>query len=441
MKKRVIKGVLLSMIFLLFSSGSFASSSEKYTYNEAVNDALEKSDVVEELEDQLESLEESYDDLKEGMEIRMPLMTEDGPVMGPNGLYYTTIDRDLEEYNDFERLYEKSEDEDEVLTSIEEGLLYTYQQVYGSEPDLTKTEIFESFIQTRDLPLIELKSSINQLKNQIDVTPKSLESQVRALYDSILDLQNTLKFQLKYEEVLKKQMKDAEAKYNVGQISAIALEEKEVAYQKSVLNNNKLERQLMNLERQLKQLCGLSLDQEIVLSSNLYTFTVPELEAFDYYQKLALRNRVEVMNAREVYSTDLEEAELVQEYLTNELLSDRIKYDYELVDSKNALEKAKLDVSEDVQKAYFGMKDAIQKYNLKLDLHRKAKNDLNEKQEMFNKGLIDQATLEFVQFNYEIAKIEVLNASRDLNIQGMKLEEATSIGPSYETENDMMGGM
>jgi hypothetical protein len=408
--------ILMIVNLLLFSivGISYGETEEKsITYNEAVNRALDASGAIEDLSDSMEDVWEQRNDL-----------------LGVK----QQIQEQLDQINRFEDLYEKKYEDGETLTPAETQELQGYQMFLGDEPPtFTNQEMLDQFIKQRDFPHEQLLVTYNQLKNQRALLPDQLEAGVRDLYIQLLNLRSTLEGQEIYTSNLENQLDAAQQKFELGQISSQELLSAKNSYLIQKLSTEQLERTENILSLNFKNMIGLSLDTSIKLTSNMVIFNTIDLQSIEYYEGLALENRAEVIDAKNVYEMEKREADIIKEYLDNPLTTDRLSYDAAVIDAKNAYDEAILDVKEDITKGYFATEEALEAYEIKLDEYRRSVNDLKDKREMYNLGMIDRNTLDMVEFSFKMSKDALLSSRRTLELNYYKLEKASQLGPAFES--------
>jgi len=412
-KKIVILMIINLLLFSIVGISYGETGDQSITYNEAVNRALEASDAIEDLSDSMEDVWEQRNDL-----------------LGVK----QTIQEQLDQINRFEKLYEKKYEDGESLTPAETQELQGYQMFLGDEPpSFTNQEMLDQFIKQRDFPHEQLLVTYNQLKNQRTLLPDQLEAGVRELYINLVNLRSTLEGQEIYTSNLENQYTAAEKKFELGQISAQELLSAKNSYLIQKLSTEQLDRSATILSLSLKDMMGLSLETPIKLTSNMAAFNTIDLKAIEYYEALALENRAEILDAKNVYEMEKREASIIQEYLTNPLTTDRLTYDSDVIDAKNAYEAAILDVKEDITKGYFATEEALEDYEIKLDEYKRSVNDLKDKREMFNLGMIDRNTFDMVEFSFKMSKDALLSSRRTLELNYYKLEKASHLGPAFES--------
>lgn len=413
MQKKIVILMIVNLLLFSIVGIAYGETEESIAYYEAVNMALEKSDAIEDLSDSMEDVWEQRNDL-----------------LGVK----QSIQKQLDTISRFEKLYEKKYEDGESLTDIEKQELQGYQMAFGDEPPtFTNQEMLDQFIKQRDFPHEQLLVTYNQLKNQKALLPDQLEAGVRDLYINLVNLRTTLEGQEVYTNNLKNQLDAAQQKFELGQISSQELLSAKNSYLIQKLSTEQLERTAEILSLNFKNMIGLSLDTPVKLTSNMVAFNKVDLESIEYYEGLALENRVEVIDAKNVYEMETREANIIKEYLDNPLTTDRLTYDSDVIDAKNAYEEAILDVKEDITKGYFATEEALEDYEIKLDEYKRSMNDMKDKREMFKLGMIDQNTLDMVEFSFRMSKDALLSSRRTLELNYYKLERASQLGPAFES--------
>lgn len=413
MRNKVIILTLFTVIIFTVTFPAFAGSDVlSISLSDAMRRAKESSTAIEDIND---SLEDIWDQRNEMLELKDQMQTA------------------LDGLERFEELYNKKYVDKEALTPQETGELTVYQNIYGDKPpEYSNQELLDKYIKNRDFPHYQLWTSYYQLKNQRDLTPIQLEMSVKELYSNVLSLDETLKTQLQYLENLKSQYESAKEKNTLGTISEYNLLKAKNDYLTQELMVKEIERNKTILEFSFKQLIDVPLEQDIVLSSNMANFQQIDLEGLDFYEEQALNNRMEVLNAKAEYEMEKREADIIKEYLSNPLTSDRLQYDADAIDAKNALEEAKIAVKTDVTTAYFDTLEAKDNYLIELDNYKSGVNDLKDKRQLYNLGMLDKNSFEMVEFSFTMTKNTLISSRRNYELKYSKLVNASGLGPSVQ---------
>lgn len=416
MRKNKFRIIAIALLIFMLPATSFGLeqlSIERATALAKEENADEKEDIDEQISDLWESYGDAQD-LKDQMEDTMDAL------------------------EDFEELYDEKYEDGEQLTEAENKILAGYQAMFGKEPpNYSQQDLYEKFVKPQ-FAYYQIRMTIEKVKNQKDLFDQRIETQIQNSYVQIVNLEDTLHLQKTYEENLKNKYENDQLKYELGQISAVQLMESRLDYQKKVLNNEQLKRNLTTAKLNFKQALGIDLYEDIELTSNVLYFKNVELKDYSYYEEQALNNRIEILNAEFDYKQAQSEAEITRDYLDQELLTDRINYDSNEIDALNALNQAKENVSQDIYIAYFDTLEKQETYEVKVKEYKRAQQDFREKTEMYNLGYLDKNTLDMVEFALDASKTELFVAVRELDTSYSNLMNAINLGPGYQDSN--MGG-
>lgn len=413
--------------------------------------ALEESEVYEDRFDEYLSLLQRGIDLNsmlDDMAIECEVVTIGGEttyVVSETGTwteaYYTYTDLWRKQLD-----YLDPESDGQALSEAETFLLeMVYVPAFGELPtegfvdpqdddyDSDSMSSRDDFYNMKYAPLASL-SEINlgiwQLENILGTIDYSLISEVNSLYTGTIATKAAFEETNSNFNVVKKQLNESEAKLIAGQMSQFDYDQEKLDYDIAYLDLYSSYRNYENLEMQLKSMLGLSYEDKIVYADELLLKELPELMDYDYYLEEALANRIEIKNAQ----IDLDSKEEIYGYLVRgygRSQSESIEQAMEVNNAEYALEKAKVDVEINIYEGYNDVLNKIDAYNVTLDNLELTLDQYEQAKVSFQQGLMNETSLEMVDFGYKMSVISKDSAYRDLQLAYMNLQEAITDGPAY----------
>lgn len=411
---------------------------------------LEESEAYEDTFDQYLSLLQSGIDLGsmlDDMPIEYEMIINGGEVafeVSETGTwteaYYTYSDLWRKQLD-----YLDPESDGQALTATEEYILQVYIMTFGELPtegfvdpqdddyDSDSMSSRDDFYNMKYAPLAslsELNSSIWQLENTLGTIDASLISGVNSLYAGTIATKAVFEETNSNFNVVKKQLNESEAKLIAGQMSQFDYDQEKLDYDIEYLELYSSYRNYENLEMSLKSMLGLSYEDQIVYEDELLLKELPELMDYDYYLEEALANRIEIKNAQ----IDLDSKEEIYGYLVRgygRSQSEAIEQAMEVNNAEYALEEAKVNVEINIYEGYNDVLNKIDAYNVTLDNLELTLDQYEQAKVSFEQGLMNETSLEMVDFGYKMSVISKDSAYRDLQLAYMNLQEAITDGPAY----------
>lgn len=420
MRKSAI--VLLLLVTLLaMPINSYAETSQStqvtksteaitFTLDDCMNKAVDYSHQTAVLEQQIEDLWKQQNDLME---------------------MSNAVQQQLDLLARFEGLYEKREN-GITFTLQEQGEFLGYQYMFGLKPpEYTQAELFNNFIKNRDFPHYSVWATVQNLYTNKTATVASIKMGVKQLFDSATDMQDSLLLQQELYDNMKKQNEQMLAKYKNGLVSEINKYISDVSLEKQRLSIEKLKRSLANMKMSLKQQIGILLQQEIVLDPYNNSKGIKPFNTYSTYLNQALKNRFEILIAKMDLQVKQREDDIVKQYFTNELLSERMDADQALEEKDIAYKEAVNNVTADISS---GFKDVqLKKSNFHISVAKLQNEERRYKDAelKYNKGLISIADLWNAEISSTQARVSYNKAMRDYNNAVYRLDAACGIGPGY----------
>jgi len=413
-KARISIMLIVTVLAMSIGAISFGDEAENtvklLTIDEAVSLTLKKDLNDKKLQMQLDSLNESH----------LNAM-----------LASNQIQEILNKIDEFRALHEKLEEE-KSLNPADQMTYKIYQAMFGATPpDNTSEEMYYSYIKGRDIPHYALYTSIEQLKNTKALIPENLEKAVRNLLVQTLDVQDGYEVNEALYNWMKQQHEDVTNKYEKGLVSEIDFITSKSGLEIRKLENDKLKRTLETLYNTIKDMTGIDLTQEIELESFKVKLNSYSIKTFDEYLNEANENRAEIKNAQLKYDQVKRENDIIKKYVTSETATDRINAELEETKALNALNSAKLDVEENVYKAYSEIINEKEEFfysNEKLITGAKS---LENTKKTYELGLISATDLIGAEFNYKVIVNNFKKSERDFMNSMKNMELAIGLGPAY----------
>ncbi len=340
------------------------------------------------------------------------------------------IQQQLDILDTYKRLYEKKQN-GTTLTIDEHYELLGYQYAFGPKPPVySQQELFEKFIKNRDFPHYSAWGAFKNLKTNREVLAASIKIGVKQLFDGIIDMQDAILLQEELHVNMCKQNEQMLVKYNQGLISEINKYLSDCSLEKQRLAIQKLKRSLNNMMMSLKQQIGVSLKQDVVLQYDDEK-KIKTTKSYPALLREALANRSEVLTAKMDLQVKQREDDIIKQYISNELLSERMESSMSLEEKRIVYDEAINDVTADIYSGYHDVKLKQHDYSIALAKHKNAERQYKEASLKYEKGLINLSELWNVEISKVQARLGCNKAIRDNNNAVYKLEVASGIGPGY----------
>lgn len=342
------------------------------------------------------------------------------------------LQKQLDTLERYEELYEKSK-KGPSLTIEEQGELMVYQSIFGEKPPIySSTEMFEQFIRNRDFPHYSIWASIQNLitsRKMIDTTVKMGAKQI---FDGLIDMQDAILLQEQLFQNMKKQNEQMLVAYKKGMVSEIDKYTSDCSLEKQRLSIQKMKRSIENMEMTLKQQIGMPLNEKLVISYN-GSKGIKLANSCSTYLTKALESRNEVINAKMNLHVAQRENDIIRQYITDELISERMESDMALVERQIAYDEAINSVTVDITNGYRDAQLKLQNFYISIEQLQNAEKQYKEAVVKYDKGLISLSSLWNTEISYTQAKIGYNKSMRDYNNAVYKLNIASGIGPGYAT--------
>lgn len=411
------KSISLLIVFMLvFSTFVFAEEDNTITVEKAIELATADKSAIEDLDDAIEKLWDSYYAATAGKR---------------------QIESTLRALNDFEELYDKKYKDGESLSIAETYELEAYQMMFGKKPPhYTSQEMLDNFIKPRDFGYKAVYAEIQKLKNTKKTIEPSIEKGVRELYNQVVSLQSTLALQESYLEISTSQHDQAILKYQLGQLSAEELKVSELNLQILNMQIEQLRINLNTLEMNFNKLIDVNLIDKYVLTDTTSLIedilvVQPFHKDLDTYISDGITNRSEVKNARIDYDVKEREDSIIKDYLSNELSTDRVNAELELIKATHNLEGVEADVKDNISDGYISMLTSWNDYLLSVNSYKLSVKNYDDMTQRFELGQITKTDLSLVEYQVEIALNTVESNVRNYLNSVDKMDKASGIGPAY----------
>lgn len=414
MRYKVFKHITVTAIISCFILGtinlSYAADTKEITLEQAITKTIANSHSLDELDFQINSMWIQRNDLLE------------------SAMQIQSVLDDIENYRD---LFDRK-NSDEGLSILEQKQLVMYIEIFGPRPpEMSSAELFHTYIKSRDFPSYSIYGAYENACTNRKLTEASIKSGVRKLYDSILDMQDTINLQQQLYDNMLKQHEQLEKKYATGYTSSIEIYLSENSLNQKELDLYKIKRSLENLKMSLKKMMNIPLNEDISFLPYSNTKIYYKQDTYNIYLNRALENRSEILIAKMNLKVKERELSIMKQYITNEQADERIEAQLAYDEKKIAYDEAIGLVQADI---YSGYNDVISK-KVNIDITKKkyenAQKQYKNEQICYNDGLISNATLINMQIALTQAKIEYNDAIRNYDSALCRLDDASGIGPEY----------
>lgn len=419
---KILSFILLLCIFFTVSPFCVSAMQEdeneavKLTLDDAIDMAVGYSYQIQEIEQYIDSLWETYNNQRQ---------------------YWNMLQQQLEYIELYNSLYTRDKNGVE-LEPLERMQLEMFRAMYGlTPPQLSGIDKFNNYIKPGEFSCYQIYAQVEKARNQRSLINKTLASDIRETYNNILLMRNELAIQKNYLETYTEQNKKMHKLYENGLISQFDVYSSDTALMQQEITIGMAERNIQNMEILLKSKLGIPMDREIILESATVKNTLKLHSTYDYYLKRALSEREEILSAQIDLNNRSRELDVVKQYFTHELLTERIDAQIAADEAETAYNEAVLKVTVDIRTGYM---DVVSKYNdaiLALKDFNNAKKQFNSAEKQYEAGQIDFNTMLEYQASLKNSEIEYINAVYKYNNAVDRLNTASGIGPSYSVQGGL----
>lgn len=402
--------VLLLVLGLTLQSGvGFAAP--VLTLDEATEILLENSDVLENLDDQVEDINKQADRLK------------------ARGIQQRQLTEDFE-------LYQKLDSFDQNgvrLTDDQEDELEKLRFMFMFIPfDPGKS----GYIQLKllgEYTYENVRHGAEQLAHTRETTATQLSRGLQGLYEGILSLENTLKLQRDYLDILRRQAQNSELKLSLGEVSILENEKAQMDHQAQVKQVANLERSLENLKMQLNEM--LERDAKIDFSVRESISTRPRtLESLEYYLQSARETRYDYNDALRGLELAQIKYDVVSSVTSVETSDDFIDARITLLEAQDNLSTTLDALIQDVIFGYKEMKTALVELQNAEKTYVNAMESYRHAYVSYELGYLTQVQMDLSTFQRNMADNTLKEALRTYNSTYDRFMDAVGVGPAYTEE-------
>ncbi|BEP30288.1 TolC family protein [Helicovermis profundi] len=414
--KRLISSILLLSLLVMTFAASFAEDNVVKTTDVSLKKAVE---LAVEHDRNAKKVQDGIDNAWDQENLAMEAKNK--------------IQDALDTIDAYKKLYDKKYKDNETLSPTEAYILTKYQAALGKTPPVyTGQEMLDNFIKTRDFLHYAAWTGIQKAKNQKEEIAPIIETSLRSLYINDLDLTGLINAKEDYYNTMVKSFDADTLKYEKGLIS-----EDQYITSKLNLQIQKMEldsdiRNKDTLEMNIKKLIGVDLNSKINLTSELLSIPNESFDSFEGYYDKALKNRDEIANANFDLNQYVREENIIKEYLSNELLTDRVNARLNVLRSEDSLENAKNIVKMDIYTGYTDLITLRQNYLNQKETFVTERKNLSNSKLMFEKGLMTEIDYNRLNYKYNMIEVGFKSAIRKYVNAIYKLEGASEKhGSSY----------
>lgn len=198
-----------------------------------------------------------------------------------------------------------------------------------------------------------------------------------------------------------------EKKQQLGFSTGTDLSEKKLAVSEGAKELQNAKDGLTLLKRQLNDLMGREIDEELIITPPELTRTIENAPA---YSEELLKTATDKNYKLKTLSRDKQQAEKDSK--------DTTKYDGQIKASKVdmqladvSIEEEKVNIANDLKKKLDAINDAAAEYRNKKDAHSKAKTEWEQQQKSAKLGLVSAVELQALQLQYEQTEMELSAAA------------------------------
>jgi len=332
--------------------------------------------------------------------------------------------------NEFTRLYETMKS-GKFLQSYEQGELVMYYATF-KDSEIFKNKSLSPTINPNEFPNCDIWVSMMQMKIRNEILRVGTVDNVKRLYDSLLSINDNINIMTESNRILDLDYKEADLNFKNGKISELQRTKISNNYEIQKLRLNKLKRNKENIERSLKNVLGLNLNDDI----QIIPYKVSEYElVIPSYQdciKKALLNRNEISLVKMNLLANQIQLPILDNYVWNMPKIESFKMMKqetllrvdELQDEIVAQEEF---VTRAINTAYADVnyqKETLAIESLKLE---SAQKDLDKANFQYKSGQVSYKTLTNVKIAFDTSKASYESALRELAFRINKLNNSCGV--------------
>ena len=292
------------------------------------------------------------------------------------------------------------------LATISSGLLSGTVKTASSMESLVDT-IADQQTDTLEDQQTELKNTKMDLnKTKEDWDNESL-AVTQLLVTKTVQVEKGVSLLTQKQSLLERVCQIEEKKQQLGFSTGTDLSEKKLAVSEGAKELQNAKDGLTLLKRQLNDLMGREIDEELIITPPELTRTIETAPA---YSEELLKTATDKNYKLKTLSRDKQQAEKDSK--------DTTKYDGQIKASKVdmqladvSIEEEKVNIANDLKKKLDAINDAAAEYRNKKDAHSKAKTEWEQQQKSAKLGLVSAVELQALQLQYEQTEMELSAAA------------------------------
>lgn len=283
-----------------------------------------------------------------------------------------------------------------------------------------------------------LKSSWESADKNRIVTGKSLSLGLRDLYLGLIKADRDLDIYERKLDLAKKKYNVSELKFEHGLISKVDVSEAEYELLKAEKSVDEAKRSRENMVRSMNAFLGVDVNTKYdKVEINEVTRNI-SLKPLQYYIDKALSERLEIKDLEEEIRLKEVKMEMILQSklhgvrydLTDEY--DKLKLQADTLNVK--LEKTKLDIENEIKKAYIEIKNDVNTIESTEETIKMQNRSFEKLKSQYDQGNIAKMVLDELEIGIDDLKLAKELVIYGYNTKIMKLEEAAGLGPAYKKE-------
>lgn len=333
---------------------------------------------------------------------------------------------------------------DEVNEINKEIEFIQYYIYFGDDPKLTKESKYEKFKKNEAMLQNSVELIETKYEQGLNAAIKGTEAGVIKLYVGLKDLDQGLKIKKDMLNTYEDGLANMKISYDKGLVSKITYENQVKTVEMKRLEVENMQYQFDNLRYQLKKMCNLDMEDDVILST-IFDNQEYELKSPDLLLSEAYENNMNYANLSAELNYNEKNFEVMNKYLDDyDKNSDSIKpiYYQEKVDQQDTIDDLKDQLKNQQQlieaNVYLAYNDLLLKKKLvdhNKDTLELAENSLNSSIQSFKLGQITQLDLDQVKLQYAGALMTADQNIRSYNKSVENFKLLINYGVAYSTDN------
>lgn len=282
---------------------------------------------------------------------------------------------------------------------------------------------------------IEAKYNIYQYTNLKETAKNSVKLNVYTQYVSFMNAKEALDVEQQKFQNAEEKYKKAQLQLNIGLIAEPDVKAAKQAYDDEKAQLNKAQRKVDSVTKTINQMTGSSINTTYNGFTKDLVVDKAIVKTYNDYLNDALKNRAEILNDNEKIKLKKLEFAGVKAAAPYNYMPEYVIGNYGVTEAENQLDTDKIDISIEINGLYNDLQSKIQKLKPQIANYNAEKKKYDEVLQKYNLGMIIKIDFEDQLLSFKLAENSLKAAQRDVGLAKLKIEYASGIGTSTQSNN------